>query len=256
MEIHSTAIVHATVRLPGQGRIGPYCVIEEEVELGDGCELDSHVVLHRGVRLGREVRVHAGVVLAHTPMVRGGRTARSYLEIGDRTVLFPHATIERAHGEGETTRIGADCFLMTHVHVGHNALVGNSVTIGGGVAMAGYSVIEDHAFIGGGAVQHQHSRVGRLAMVGGNVRINRDVPPFILAAEFDAAARGLSLVGLRRQGIPTERIAALKQAYRLLYRSQLPLAEALERIEKEVATEEARYFANFIRQSKRGICRE
>lgn len=122
--------------------------------------------------------------------------------------------------------------------------------------MAGYSVIEDHAFIGGGAVQHQHSRVGRLAMVGGNVRINRDVPPFILAAEFDAAARGLNLVGLRRQSVPAERIAALKQAYRLLYRSQLPLAQALERIEKEVATEEARYLVSFIRQSKRGICRE
>ncbi|HXE76080.1 MAG TPA: acyl-ACP--UDP-N-acetylglucosamine O-acyltransferase [Candidatus Xenobia bacterium] len=256
MEIHPTAIVSAAARLPATGRIGPYCVIEEDVELGEGCELDSHVVLHTGVRLGREVRVHAGVVLGHTPMVRGSRTARSYLEIGDRTILFPHATIERGHGEGEATRIGADCFLMTHVHIGHNSQVGNSVTIGGGVAMAGYSLIEDHAFIGGGAVQHQHSRVGRLAMVGGNVRINRDIPPFILAAEFDAAARGLNLVGLRRQNIPSERIAALKQAYRLLYRSQLPLAEALERIEKEVATEEARYFANFIRQSKRGICRE
>jgi UDP-N-acetylglucosamine acyltransferase len=92
--------------------------------------------------------------------------------------------------------------------------------------------------------------------VGGNVRIIQDVPPFLLTAEFDVAAKGLNLVGLKRYGMPAERVAALKRAYKLLYRSHLPLKEALECIEKEVATEEALYFVNFIRQSKRGICRE
>ncbi|MFB3126611.1 MAG: acyl-ACP--UDP-N-acetylglucosamine O-acyltransferase, partial [Candidatus Acidiferrales bacterium] len=104
--------------------------------------------------------------------------------------------------------------------------------------------------------QHQHVRVGRLAMVAGNVRIIQDVPPFLLAAEFDVAAKGLNLVGLKRAGLSPEKISALKRAYRLLYRSKLPLKEALARIEKEVATEEALYLVNFIRQSERGICRE
>jgi len=142
------------------------------------------------------------------------------------------------------------------VHIGHNSVLGAQVTLASGVALGGHSVVEDHAFIGGGAVQHQHVRVGKLAMVGGNVRIIQDVPPFLLTAEFDVAAKGLNLVGLKRYGMPPEKIAALKRAYALLYRSKLPLKQALERIEKEVATEEALYFVQFIRASERGICRE
>jgi UDP-N-acetylglucosamine acyltransferase len=145
---------------------------------------------------------------------------------------------------------------MTEVHMGHNSILGQQVTLASGVALGGHSVDEDYAFLGGGAVQHQHVRIGRLAMVGGNVRIIQDVPPFLLTADFDVAAKGLNLVGLKRYGMSAERIAALKRAYRLLYRSKLPLREALERIENEVATEEAKYFVNFIRQSQRGICRE
>ncbi|MFQ5664292.1 MAG: acyl-ACP--UDP-N-acetylglucosamine O-acyltransferase [Terriglobia bacterium] len=256
MEIHPTAVIHPQARLPASGVIGPYCVVEEDVEIGDGTRLDAHVVAHRGVRLGRDCQVHAGVVLGHTPMVRGENTQRSYVVVGDRTVFFPHVTVERARGDGATTRIGADCFIMTEVHVGHNSVLGHHVTLASGVALGGYSVDEDYAFLGGGAVQHQHVRIGRLAMVGGNVRIIQDVPPFLLTAEFDVAAKGLNLVGLKRYRMPPERIAALKRAYRLLYRSKLPLQEALTRIEKEVATEEALYFVNFIRASQRGICRE
>lgn len=256
MEIHPTAVVPRGARLPQEGVIGPYCVIEEDVELGEGTRLDAHVVLHRGVRLGRACHVHSGVVVGHTPMVRGQSTRESFVEIGDGTVFFPNTTVERGHGEGTATRLGPDCFIMTEVHIGHNSLLGQGVTLASGVALGGFSVVEDFAFIGGGAVQHQHVRVGRLAMVGGNVRIIQDVPPFILAAEFDVAAKGLNLVGLKRHGMPAAKIAALKRAYMLLYRSKLPLQEALERIEKEVATEEARYLVEFIRASPRGICRE
>lgn len=256
MEIHSSAVVDPGARLPARGAIGPFCVVEEDAELGEGTRLDAQVLVHRGVRLGRDCHVHAGVVLGHTPMVRGEMTARSNVEVGDRTIFFPHVTVERAHGEGATTRIGPDCFIMTEVHVGHNSVLGEHVTLASGVALGGHSVVEDYAFIGGGAVQHQHIRVGRLAMVGGNVRIIQDVPPFLLTAEFNVAAKGLNLVGLKRYGMPAEGIAALKRAYKLLYRSRLPLQEALERIETEVGTEEARYLVNFIRQSQRGICRE
>ena len=255
-EIHPAAVVSPKARLGQVGAVGPYCVIEDEVEIGEGTRLDAHVVAHRGVRLGRDCCVHSGVVLGHPPMVRDQETRDSFVFIGDRVTFFPHVTVERAHGEGEATRLGDDCFLMTEVHVGHNSRLENSVTLASGVALGGYSVDEDFAFLGGGAVQHQHVRVGKLAMVGGNVRIIQDVPPFLLTADFDVAAKGLNLVGLKRNGMPADRIAALKRAYKLLYRSKLPLEEALARIEKEVATEEARYFVNFIRQSKRGICRE
>lgn len=256
MEVHPTAVVHPGARLPERGAIGPFCVVEEDVEIGSGTRLDAHVVLHCGTRLGKDCHLHAGVVVGHTPMLKGQMTEQSFTHVGDRTIFFPHVTVERAHGEGETTRIGSDCFIMTEVHIGHNSTLGNHVTLASGVALGGYSVDEDHAFLGGGAVQHQYVRVGKLAMVGGNVRIIQDVPPFLLTAEFDVAAKGINLVGLKRFGLPPERVRALKQAYRLLYRSQLPLAEALRRIETEVATEEARYLVSFIRASTRGICRE
>jgi UDP-N-acetylglucosamine acyltransferase len=256
MEIHPSAVVHPRARLPDRGFVGPFCVVEEAVEIGEGTRLDAHVVAHRGVHLGRDCHVHAGVVLGHTPMVRGQTTEQSFVEVGDGTIFYPNVTVERAHGEDQATRIGADSLIMTEAHVGHNSLIGQHVTLASGVALGGHSVVEDHAFLGGGAVQHQHIRVGRLAMVGGNVRIIQDVPPFLLTAEFDVAAKGLNLVGLKRYGMPPDRIAALKRAYRLLYRSRLPLKEALSRIEKETPTEEARYLVNFIRQSKRGICRE
>jgi len=255
-EVHPTAVVHPQAQLEPGVVVGPYCVIEEDVEIGAGTRLDPHVVAHRGTRLGRDCRVHAGVVLGHTPMVRGEATRASGVEVGDRTVFFPHVTVERAHGDGEFTRIGPDCFIMTEVHIGHNSVLGEKVTLASGVALGGFSVVEDWAFLGGGAVQHQHVRIGKLAMVGGNVRIIQDVPPFLLTAEFDVAAKGLNLVGLKRYGMSAEKITALKRAYKLLYRSKLPLAEALARIEKEVATEEARYFVRFIRASERGICRE
>ena len=117
MEIHPTAVVHPRARLPEQGGLGPFCVIEEGVEIGEGTRLDAHVVLHRGVRLGRACHVHTGVVLGHTSMVRGETTRESFLEIGDRTIILPNTTVERGHGEGTSTRISADGFIMTEVHV-------------------------------------------------------------------------------------------------------------------------------------------
>jgi UDP-N-acetylglucosamine acyltransferase len=122
--------------------------------------------------------------------------------------------------------------------------------------VAGYVEVEDHAFISGGVVIHQFSKIGRLAMIGGNTRVNSDVPPFFLYSGFNVEAKGVNVVGLKRAGFSAKQIAALKVAYRLLYRSGLKLENALRRIEAEVGGEEATHLVKFIRASKRGICRE
>ncbi len=129
------------------------------------------------------------------------------------------------------------------------------VTIAACALIAGYVTVEDQAFISGGVVVHQFSKIGRLAMIGGNVRVNLDVPPFFLYADFNVAPYGLNLVGLRRAGFAREQISALKQAYRLLYQSNLRLEEALRRIEAEANSLETQHLVNFIRTSERGICR-
>jgi UDP-N-acetylglucosamine acyltransferase len=147
-EIHPTAVIHPDTRTGTGVSVGPYCVIEEDVQLGDATRLDAHVVLHRGVRLGRYCHVHSGVVIGHTPMIRETHTKHSFVEVGDHTIFFPNTTVERAHGEGETTRIGKDCFIMTEVHVGHNSVLGEHATLASGVALGGYSWVGDRAFIG------------------------------------------------------------------------------------------------------------
>ncbi len=256
MEIHPTAIVSARARLPQTGSIGPYCVIEEDVEIGAGTQLAAHVVLRSGVRLGAGCRVSSGAVLGEEPQDRSFQGEASNVVIGDRNIIREHGTIHRSARPGGATLVGNDNYLMAGVHIGHDARVGNHVTLANNVLLGGHAVVEDYATLGGGAVVHQFCRVGKLAMVGGNVRVIQDVPPFLLAADFNVAAKGLNLVGLRRFGMSAEKISALKRAYHLFYRAKLGLQAALERIEKEVGTEEALYFVDFIRASKRGICRE
>ncbi|MFQ5926213.1 MAG: acyl-ACP--UDP-N-acetylglucosamine O-acyltransferase [Terriglobia bacterium] len=257
MEIHPTAIVSPRrAGLPRTGAIGPYCVIEDDVQLGEGTRLEAHVVLRAGVRLGADCRVASGAVLGEEPQDKDFPGGASRVVIGDRNLLREHVTIHRSATPGGATTIGDDNFLMAGAHVGHDARLGHHVTLANNVLLGGHTVIEDYVTLGGGAVVHQFCRVGKLAMVGGNVRVIQDVPPFLLAADFDVAVKGLNLVGLKRLGLGAKKISALKKAYHLLYRSKLPLKVALERIEKEVGTEEALYFVGFIRASQRGICRE
>ena len=145
---------------------------------------------------------------------------------------------------------------MTSGHIAHNCRIGNRTVIASCALVAGYVDVEDQAFISGGVVIHQYSRIGRLAMIGGNTRVNSDLPPFFLYTDFNVAAHGLNLVGLKRAGFTETDIKALKMAYRLLYRSGLKLEDALQRIESEIPTEHTRHLVAFVRSSKRGICRE
>jgi UDP-N-acetylglucosamine acyltransferase len=152
--------------------------------------------------------------------------------------------------------IGDENYIMTSGHIAHNCRIGSRTVIASCALVAGYVDVEDQAFISGGVVIHQHSRIGRLAMIGGNTRVNSDLPPFFLYTDFNVAAHGLNLVGLKRAGFRAEDIQALKTAYRLLYRSGLKLEQALQRIETEAPTDHTRHLVRFIRASKRGICRE
>jgi len=255
--IAPTAIVHPGARVHPETVVGHYCIVEEDVEIGRGTRLDPFAVVKRYTTLGERNHVYSGAQLGTDPLdLKFDAGQPSYLRIGDRNVLREYLTISRGTEPGSTTCIGNDNYVMTNVHIAHNCVVGDHNVICSCALIAGYTEIEDHCFISGGVLVHQFSRIGRLSMISGNTRVNLDVPPFILAAEFHVAARGLNLVGLKRNGVPAEAISQLKQAYRLLYRSKLLLEDALKRIEEEVPGEEARHLVAFVRRSKRGICRE
>ena len=251
-----SAKVHADAVIGRGTRIGEFCVIESDVHIGPGCVLEPYVYVKRWTTLGERNAISAGTVLGTDPLDKNFTGERSYLRMGNGNIIREHYTISRGTEPESVTSVDNDNYIMTSGHIAHNCKIGNQTVICSCALVAGYVEVDDQAFISGGVVIHQYSKIGRLAMIGGNTRVNSDVPPFFLYSGFNVAAKGLNLVGLKRAGLGPKQIAALKVAYRLLYRSGLKLEDALQRIEAEVGGPEAEHLVKFIRGSKRGICRE
>jgi UDP-N-acetylglucosamine acyltransferase len=262
MPVDSSAVVAPTARVhPGAAvgpgcRIGDFCVIESDVSMGAECVLEPYVYIKRWTTLGERNRISAGAVLGTDPLDKAFTGERSYLRIGNGNQIREHYTISRGTAPESATEIGDENYIMTSGHIAHNCRVGNRTVIASCSLLAGYVEVEDQAFISGGVAVHQYSRIGRLAMIAGMTRVNSDVPPFLLCAGGYVAAKGLNAVGLKRAGYKASDVAVLKQAYRILYRSGLKLADALARIESEIPTPDTLHLVSFIRRSERGICRE
>jgi UDP-N-acetylglucosamine acyltransferase len=254
--VASTARVHAGAVIGPGVRIGEFCVIEEDVVIGPRCILEPYVYIKRWTTLGHDNAISAGAVLGTDPLDRNFDGARSYLRIGNGNKIREHFTISRGTPPESATEIGDGNFIMTSGHIAHNCKIGNLTVIASCVLLGGYVEVEDRAFLSGGVLVHQFSKIGRLAMISGNTRVNMDAPPFFTFSGFQIAPKGLNLVGLRRAGHAAPDISILKQAYHLLYKSNLKLEDALARIETEIPTAETLHLVSFIRRSERGICRE
>ncbi len=262
MPIDPSAVVSPVARVHPDAAIGPgcvigeFCVIEQDVVLGSRCRLEPYVYVKRWTTMGDDNEVSAGTALGTDPLDKAFGGRRSYLVIGSRNKIREHYTISRGTQPESVTVIGDDNYIMTSGHIAHNCKIGSNVVICSCALVAGYVEVGDSAFVSGGVVIHQFSRIGRLAMIGGNTRVNSDAPPFFLYNGFNIEAHGLNLVGLRRAAFSREQVQELKRAYRLLYRSGLRLSESLERIQAECPGEASRELVAFIRASERGICRE
>jgi UDP-N-acetylglucosamine acyltransferase len=256
--IAPTARVHPDACIGPRVAIADYCVIEQDVSIGRECRLEPYVYVKRWTTMGERNQISAGTVLGTDPLDKNFDGRRSYLRIGEGNWIREHYTISRGTKPETVTEIGDENYIMTSGHIAHNCRIGNRTVIASCALVAGYVEIGDQAFISGGVAIHQFSKIGRLAMISGNTRVNLDTPPFFTYTDNGryVEAKGLNLVGLRRAGFTREDIAALKSAYRLLYRSGLKLEEALGRIEAEIPGEHAKHLVHFVRSSKRGICRE
>ncbi len=254
--IAPTARVHPEAVVGPGVRIGEFCVIEPDVRIGAACALEPYVYVKRWTTIGERNEISAGTVLGTDPFDKGFTGERSYLRIGNDNRIREHYTISRGTAPESVTEIGDGNYIMSSGHIAHNCKIGSRCVIASCALLAGYVEVEDEAFISGGVGVHQFSKIGRLAMIGGNSGVNTDVPPFFMYAGFRVRATGLNVIGLKRAGYKASDLSTLKKAYQILYRSGLKLQDALARIEAEISTPETLHLVAFIRRCRRGICRE
>src|SRR5262245_30430114 len=255
MAIHPTAIISSGATVGENVSVGPYAAIEPDTEIGAGCEIRAHAVIKRFTTLGLNNAVHEGAVLGGEPQDVGFVDCTSYLRVGSNNRIREGATIHRGTQPESATVVGSNCFIMANAHVAHNCRLGDGVIIANNVALAGYVDIDDLAFISGGVVVHQFCRIGRLAMIGGNSKIVQDCLPFVVTDGVPGRARGLNLVGLRRAGFKSGDLTNLKEAYRLLLRSGLPLNDAIASLES-LTDPVVSHLIDFVRRSTRGFSHE
>lgn len=234
--------------------IHPTAIIEDNVEIGPDCEIGAYAVIKQYTRLGARNRVFEHAVIGGEPQDVKFKGETSYLEIGDDNIIREYCTFHRANGEGQTTRIGSRNFFMVGVHVAHNCEIGDDNIFANEVALAGHITIEDHVFLSNNVGAHQFVRMGRYAMIGGKSKIVQDVLPFFITDGNPSRLRGVNSVGLRRGGFSEEERRALKDAYKLLFRSTMPIQDALRELE-QVDDENVAHLVKFIRSSKRGFIR-
>jgi UDP-N-acetylglucosamine acyltransferase len=251
--IHPSAIVDPRARLDPSVEVGPFAVVEAETELGPGCEIRAHAVVKRYTRLGAANVIHEGAVLGGEPQDLAFQPGATRLEIGDGNRIREGVTIHGAAAPAAPTRVGSGCYLMAYAHVAHDCELQDGVILANNVALAGHVSVGERAFLSGGVVVHQHCRVGRLAMIGGNAKVTQDCLPFVTTDGVPALAKGLNVLGLRRAGFRASELRQLKEAYRVLLRSSLPLEKALAELES--AGDLARELAAFVRGSRRSFHR-
>lgn len=252
--IHPTAIIAPSAVLGERVEVGPYAFIGDQCVVGDGCVIAMRATLERNVTLASGVKIGIGPVIGGDPQDLKYKGEHTTVEIGENSVVREYATINRGTTHSFKTTVGSGSFLMSYVHLAHDCQVGNGVIIGNGTQLAGHVSIDDRAIVSGLVAVHQFARIGRHSFVGGCSRVAKDVPPYLKAVGNPVKLYGLNSVGLQRSGFDEAIVRELKRAYRLVFRSELNVSQALTRARAELQQlPEVMAFLTFIEESERGI---
>ena len=257
MNIHPTALVDPGAQLSKGVQIGPYTVIKSDVTIGENTIIGSHVVIDSHTDIGANCRIFQFSSIGAAPQDLKYRGEETRVIIGDNNVIREFVTINRSTtADIGMTKIGNSNLLMAYCHVAHNCRLGNFVVMANAANLAGHIDVEDFAIIGGLTGVHQFTRIGTHAFIGGASAVAQDVPPYVTASGNRAKLYGLNVVGLKRKGFSEETLNALKQTYRIFFRSSLTLKKAIEKVRAEVPhLPEVKHMVEFIERSERGICR-
>ncbi len=252
--IHASAVIHPKAEIDSECDIGPYCVVGEHVILGRGCRLHSHVVIDGHTRLGKGNQIYpfASIGLRTQDLKWQGGVTRT--EIGDNNTFRESVTVNSATEDGLATVVGSDNHILAYAHIAHNVRVGNGVIMSNVATLAGHVIVEDFAVIGGLAAIHQFCRIGTMSIIGGCSKVVQDVPPYMLVDGNPGETRTINKVGMERNGVPDEAQAAVRQAFKILFRERLTVSNALARIEAELPPlSEIKHLVEFFRSSQRGV---
>jgi len=254
--VDSTAIIHKNAHIDSDVDIGPYCIIEENVIVKKGTKIQGHVVIQSGTEIGEGCKISPFASIGGPPQDLTYKGEDTRVLIGNNNIIKEYVTINRGtpHGKG-ITKVGDNNFIMAYAHIAHDCVVGSNVIMANCATLAGHVEVDNYVIFGGLCAVHQFCRIGKYAFISGLTGIPKDVPPYIIAAGPRAKPYGLNVVGLERHNFSKEEILILKKAYRLLFRSSLPLNTSLKIIQEELEGKYIKELVDFITTSKRGICR-
>jgi UDP-N-acetylglucosamine acyltransferase len=256
--IHETAVVHPTAEVADGVAIGQYSIIGEHVKIGEGTQIGSHVFIDKWTHIGKRCQIYQYASLGAAPQHLRYNGEETYVIIGDKNIIREYVTIHRGtpFGNGKTV-LGDENFIMAYAHVAHDCILGNRIVMASYAALGGHVEIGDHAIIGGIVAIHQFVRIGTYAFVGGATALTRDIPPYVTASGMKVKFYGINVVNLQRNNVPAEVIAGLRKAYKVLFRSQLTMEEAIKTVQEDpvYALPEVKHMMDFIRGTKRGITR-
>jgi len=255
--IHPTAIISAEARVADGVRIGAYTVVGANVEIGAGCDIGSHCVFKGPTVLGPNNRIYSFASIGDDPQDKKYAGENTRLEIGAGNTIREYCTINRGTTQDEgVTSVGDDNWIMAYAHIAHDCHVGNEVIMANGSTLGGHVHVQDFAMLSAFVAIHQFCRVGAHSFVGAYAGTQKDIPPYVLVFGQPPKPRGINSEGLSRRGFTAEQIRNLKEAYRLLYRSDTLVADARAELAESVATQpELEILVEFIDKSKRGLIR-
>jgi len=252
--IHPTAIVDKKADVASDAEIGPFAIVGPHCVVGPGSVVEARATLQEHVKLGSKVVIGIGSVLGGKPQDLKFRGEVTTVEIGDNTTIREYVTINRGTSQSFKTTVGAGCFIMSYSHLAHDCHVGDGVIMSNATQLAGHVTVENYVIISGVCAVHQFAKIGRHAFIGGMSRVQKDVPPFVKAVGSPIKLYGLNTIGLQRRGFSEEVISELKRAYRLFFRSELNVSQALERAAAELKPyDEVKALIAFVETSGRGV---
>ena len=255
MTIHKTAIIENDVIIGKNVDVGPYSYLHGNIEIKDNTRIGPYVQIEGNVKIGKGNEIYHSAYIGALPQDVSYKGDESFVEIGDNNIIREFAQIHRGTGEGAVTRLGSGCFLMGGVHIAHNVRVGDFVTIANYTALSGYVEVDDYSFVSGMCGFHQFVKVGKYVMIGGCSRISKDCPPFMIVEGNPARVAGVNVVGLRRREFSSERRGIIKKAYKIMFRSDKNISQALIELKTFGENEDIQELLCFVESSTRGLTR-